>query len=129
MLENLKNLTIMYVEDDKFTRNLIKKALKNLVKKIYLAKDGIDGLRLYKKILPNIVLTDMYMPNMDGLEMSKIIKELKPQQVIGMFTGDAEEQNNTKAQSLNIDTYIIKPLDRQQFFNSLEYLRTLASTR
>jgi len=116
----------MYVEDNKFTRNLIKKSLEHLVKKVYLAEDGIEGLKLYKKVLPNIVLTDMYMPNMDGLEMSLKIKEIKPQQVIGMFTANAVEKSNHKAQSLNLNTYIIKPLDRQQFFNSLAYLGSLA---
>ena len=58
--------------------------------------------------------------------MSQKIKKIKPKQIIGMFTGDSVEQNNHKAQSLNINTYIIKPLNRQQFFNSLEYLGTLA---
>jgi len=126
MLKNLKDLTILYVEDDKLTRNLINKALEHLVKKVYLAQDGIEGLELYKEILPNIVLTDMHMPKMDGLEMSQKIKEMNPQQIIGMFTGDAEELDNKTTQSLNIDTYIVKPLDRQHFFHALEHLGKLA---
>lgn len=121
----LKDLTIMYVEDDKFTRNLINTALNHLVKEVYLAKDGLEGLELYKKFSPNIVLTDMHMPNMNGLEMSKKIREITPEQVIGIFTGDVEEQSNKEAQSLKIDAYLIKPLNRQEFFNALDYLATL----
>lgn len=125
MLKNLKSLTILYVEDDKLTQNLIKKALEHLVKEVYLAKDGMEGLKLYKKISPDIVLTDMYMPNMDGLEMSRKIKELNQKQAIGLFTGDEKEELHQQAQLLNIDVYILKPLNRKQFFDSLTYLATL----
>ncbi len=122
----LKNLTVLYVEDDKLTRQLTKMALENLVKKVYLAKDGIEGLKLYQEISPNIVLTDMYMPKMNGLEMSQKIKELQPEQVIGLFTGDAKNTISQNYSLHTIDTYLVKPLSRKQFLNSLNYLSELA---
>ncbi len=123
MLKNLENLIVLYVEDDKFTRHLIKQALQSIVHKVYLAKNGIEGLKLYELTSPHIVLTDRYMPHMGGIEMSQKIKLLRPEQPIGLFTGDAEQP---KIQSSEIDAYLTKPLNRKEFLNTLEYLASLA---
>jgi YesN/AraC family two-component response regulator len=118
----LENLTILYVEDDQDTQRLIKRILDSSAKEVYVASDGEEGLALYKERRPDIVLTDICMPKMDGLEMSEKIKEVCSTQPIGIFTAFDDPEYLKKASELDIGTYIIKPFDRKQFFNSLEYL-------
>jgi two-component system response regulator YesN len=93
----LNDTTVMYVEDDLATQKLIEKIL-------------------------NIVLSDIVMPNMNGIEMSEKIRELNPKQIISLFTAYNEPEFKEKASELNIDAYIMKPLDEKQFFTSLNYL-------
>ena len=118
----LNDTTIMYVEDDLATQKLIKKILTRHCKEVFVANDGVEGLALYKKIHPNIVISDIVMPNMNGIEMSEKIKELNPKQIISLFTAYSEPELKEKALELNIDAYIMKPLDEKQFFTSLNYL-------
>jgi YesN/AraC family two-component response regulator len=62
------------------------------------------------------------MPHMDGLEMSEEIKKLNPTQAIALFTAFSKSSFLKKAAELDISTYIMKPLDEEQFFNSLKYM-------
>jgi CheY-like chemotaxis protein len=118
----LNDTTIMYVEDNLATQKLIKKILNRHCKEVYVANDGVEGLALYKKLHPDIVLSDIVMPNMNGIEMSEKIKELNPKQIISLFTAYNEPEFKAKALELQIDAYIMKPLDEKQFFTSLNYL-------
>jgi YesN/AraC family two-component response regulator len=97
-----------------------------MLKKVYIAKDGEEGLRLYQKVSPDIVLTDMYMPKMNGFEMATKIKTLKSTQVIGLFSGDSEEKINTKSDLNPIDIFISKPLNRSEFHKALITLTKLS---
>ena len=118
----LNNFTILYVEDDIDTQELIVDILQCYFKEVFVASDGQEGLKLYKEESPDIVLSDISMPIMDGLEMSGAIKELNPQQLIALFTAFNEPEYLKRAAELGIDTYIMKPLDEKQFFNSLKFL-------
>jgi len=125
----LENLTILYVEDDVDTQRLIKRVLESSAKEVYVASDGKEGLALFKEKKPDIVLTDICMPKMDGLEMSKQIKEITKTQPIAIFTAFNEPEYLKKAAELDIGTYILKPFDRKQFFNSLEYLAMVVESQ
>jgi YesN/AraC family two-component response regulator len=125
----LKNLTILYVEDDIETQKLIKRILNSSTKEVYIANNGKEGLKLYKEKKPDIVLTDICMPKMNGLEMSEEIKKINPNQAIGIFTAFDEPDYIKEASRLDIGTYILKPFEKEQFFNSLEYLRMIVESQ
>lgn len=108
--ENLKNYTILYVEDEKESVELIQTLLKTKIKTIFVAYDGIEGLELYKEHLPDIVISDIQMPNMNGIEMAKEIKKLNPKQNIIFITAFNENNLLLEAINLGIDKYIIKPI-------------------
>jgi YesN/AraC family two-component response regulator len=118
----LKNFTILYVEDEETTQELIGEILKDSCKEVFIASDGKEGLALYKEKNPDIVLSDIAMPNMRGLEMSEAIRALNPNQAIALFTAFSQPSYLQKAAELDITTYILKPLDEEQFFNSLNYM-------
>jgi len=123
----LQDLTILYVEDDIDTQKLIKRILDSSAKEVYIASDGVEGLEMYKEKQPDIVLTDICMPNMNGLDMSKEIKEINPKQPIAIFTAFDNPEYLKQASELEIGTYILKPFDNEQFFNSLNYLAMVAT--
>jgi len=123
----LKNLTILYVEDDINTQKLIKRILDSSTKEVYIASDGVEGLEMYKEKQPDIVLTDICMPNMNGLDMSQEIKKINPKQPIAIFTAFDNPEYLKQASELEIGTYILKPFDNEQFFNSLNYLAMIAT--
>jgi YesN/AraC family two-component response regulator len=118
----LENFTILYVEDDLTTQEIIKDILSSSSKEVFIANDGQEGLELYKEKQPDIVLSDIAMPNMDGLEMSEAIKKMNPTQPIALFTAFSESAFLKRAAELGVATYILKPLDEEQFFNSLNYM-------
>jgi len=126
---SLENLTILYVEDDPDTQRLIKKILSSSAKEVIVASDGEEGLARYQEHQPDIVLTDICMPKMDGLEMCQAIKAINPDQPIGIFTAFNEPEYLKKAADLDIGTYILKPFDRKQFFNSLTYLKMVVESQ
>jgi YesN/AraC family two-component response regulator len=118
----LKNFTILYVEDEETTQQLITEILEASCKQVFVASDGLEGLALYKKQKPDIVISDIAMPNMDGLEMSEAIKKINPEQPIALFTAFSQSSYLKKAAEIGVATYILKPLDEEQFFNSLNYM-------
>ena len=124
----LEDCRILYVEDEPDTQRLIKEFLEMRTKEVYVADNGKEGLSLYKEKKPDIVLSDICMPTMDGLEMSEEIKKINPQQQIALFTAFSEPEYLQKAAQLDIGTYMLKPFDREQFFSSLEYLAMVVET-
>ncbi len=109
-------------------QELIKDILECHFKEVYVAGDGEEGLERYREKNPDIVLSDISMPIMDGLEMSEAIKEINPKQLIALFTAFNEPEYLQRAAELGIDTYIMKPLDERQFFNSLKFLAITLDT-
>ena len=116
----MNDFTILYVEDNTLTQNIVKSVLKRYFKEIFVANDGIEGIKLYQEKTPDIVLTDISMPNMNGLEMSREIKRYNPNQRIALFTGYNEIEYLKKAINMGIDKYILKPLESKQMFEALE---------
>jgi YesN/AraC family two-component response regulator len=128
-MSSLEDLTVLYVEDDTETQSLIKRMLELSAREVFVASDGKEGLSMYKEKNPDIVMTDICMPNMDGLEMSEKIKEIDSEQLIAIFTAFNDAEYLKKASELDIGTYILKPFDRKQFFNSLDYLAMVIKSR
>ncbi len=117
----LNNFTLLYVEDDISTQKALKDILRLNVKDLYIASDGQEGLELYKELNPDIVLTDINMPNMNGIYMSQKIKEINPHQPIAILTAFNEPSFLKQAVNLGVDKYIIKPVTNVELlFQPLE---------
>ena len=76
MNTQLLNITLLYVEDDEDTRVALSEVFKKKVKKLYVAKDGVEALELFKQHNIHIVISDLMMPEMDGNELCSEIKKL-----------------------------------------------------
>lgn len=110
----LKTSTILYVEDDDEVRIGYSKALSRLAKTLYTANDGEEGLRLFNEYSPDIVITDLKMPYKCGIEMSKEIRQINPQQVILFTTAYTDSHYTIQALDLQVDGYMLKPVDKKQ---------------
>jgi CheY-like chemotaxis protein len=88
---------------------------------VYTACNGTTGLELFKAHLPDIVLTDLHMPYMDGREMAGKIRAIKPETKLIVITGDNEklELKDLAEKKLTFDRIIEKPIDFQNFFGAI----------
>jgi len=115
----LKTKTCMYVEDDMDIYSLFFPILNKIFKKVYIAKNGAEGLDLFKQKNPDIVLSDIKMPEMNGLEMAYKIKAIDHKTPIMLITAFTDIDFLKKALDINIDAYVTKPLNKKKFFLKL----------
>jgi diguanylate cyclase (GGDEF)-like protein len=107
----LKNFTILYVEDNKDAQEQLKMILEDDVKEFYQAYNGKEGLAIYKEKNPDIILTDINMPILDGLKMAKEIKDIDSKQPILIISSFDEKDNLLNAIEIMVDAFITKPID------------------
>lgn len=126
MSVNLKELSVMsqdlkllYVEDDVSARESTLKLLCNFFKNITTAIDGEDGVDKFRKEKFDLILSDINMPNMNGLDMLKIIREENSQIPVLMLSAHNDSEYFLKAIELDVDGYILKPLENQQFIRTV----------
>jgi len=122
-LDNFKTLTILYVDDDKGTRDNLLFYLKNSFKNVYTASNGIEGVELFKKE-PSIdlVISDIYMPKMDGLKMMKEIKKISPKIPFLLITAHNDQKYMLEAIELGSITYIVKPVDINVLLEKIKFV-------
>ena len=111
--------TILYAEDDAQTQEGMAIVLKRIFKTVYLAPNGAVGLELFKEHRPDLVITDIQMPKLSGLDMAKGIKELAPKTPIIITTAFNEERYFLSAIENGIDSFLFKPVDKQKLFETL----------
>ena len=113
-------ISILYVEDEQVTRSAVARMLKRRVLTVYEAENGREGLDLYKQYRPDVVISDIRMPVMDGMEMSKEIKLLDKNSKIILTTAHSDASILINSIEVGIDKYIMKPLDMASLFASVE---------
>jgi PAS domain S-box-containing protein len=120
-IEQLKKMTLLYVEDEPSAREEIVYFLENRVKKLYTAKDGLEGYALFSENCDtiDIVITDIQMPGCNGLEMAEKIKALKPDTPIVITSAFNDSDYLFKAIETGINNYITKPVDLMQLMQKI----------
>jgi CheY-like chemotaxis protein len=115
----LKTLTLLYVEDDTDTCEQLGRFLQQRVETLITAASGAAGLAAYHTHRPAIVITDIQMPEMDGLTMALEIRKLNS--TVPVIVTTAFEQTNYLLRSIEIgvDKYVIKPVDPDLLYNAL----------
>ena len=109
-----KNLTVLYVEDDISVQKIMAKYLKGLFLEVITADNGVEGLSTYKSAKFDIVITDLSMPKMNGIEMLEQIRSINETQAILITTAHNEPDYMARAIGIGVDGYIIKPFDYEQ---------------
>jgi signal transduction histidine kinase/BarA-like signal transduction histidine kinase len=118
--EFLKKLKILYVEDDTDTVKSVEQLLSYYFVNIDIAYNGQDGLELFKEHKHDIVLSDIEMPVMSGIEMSKGIKEISPQTPIIISSAFSDAKHLKSALDVGVSDYLLKPLTLRNFTRSFD---------
>lgn len=107
----LKTLSILYVEDDEEIRELLSRFLRSWIGTLYTAVNGEEGARAFHEHHPDVVVTDIKMPVMDGLEMSSAIKSSSREVPIIVITAYSERDYFIRAIEIGVDQYVTKPVN------------------
>jgi len=107
--------SVLYVEDDEIIREEIATFLGRFFPDVVLAEDGAIGMELYKSRDFDVVITDINMPNMNGIEMIKAIKEIDYEQPILVTSAYNDSENLIELIELNINRFVLKPFNNKQF--------------
>lgn len=117
----LKQSKILYVEDDKVIRTIFEKSLKKLVKDLYLAGDGKEGFELFQDVKPDIVISDVNMPSMNGIDMVRHIRSIDKEVPILLTTAYDADSSIIEAISVGADRFIPKPIDINKLKEALSF--------
>ncbi|EFQ6284932.1 response regulator transcription factor [Campylobacter jejuni] len=122
MSQECKELIILVVEDEVKTRESMINILSERFSKVIGAQNGDEGLKKFKKFKPDLVITDIVMPIMDGLDMAREIKEISDDVPIVVLSAYSEKERLLRSIDIGIDKYLIKPVDIEELFKVLDYL-------
>lgn len=120
IVQRLKTKTILLVEDETIIRENIASMLKFFFKDVYTAMDGYDGLDKYEAYLPDIVMTDLKMPNMGGFELLEELKKLSSNSYTIIVSAHTDTDFLIKAIHDGVDRYITKPVTEDELFKAFE---------
>lgn len=115
-----KSYSVLYAEDDENVRKNYVLYLEKYFDKIYEASDGLEALNLYKDKKPNILLLDITMPQLNGLEVIKKIREIDQTTPIIVLSAHSHKEYLFEAIKLNLVDYLIKPINRNEFKEVIE---------
>ena len=108
------DITLLYVEDDALLRGIYEVILGKIVQRLHVAENGEEGLKLYRSCNPNLIITDIMMPVMDGLEMVKQIRPKDNLVKLVILSAYEETEYFMEAIKIGVNSFIIKPVDTKK---------------
>lgn len=122
MVSLLKNHSILYAEDEPEIQANIAEYLKTYFGKVFVASDGGDTLALYKEQHPDVLLLDINLPTLSGLEVAKEVRKKDQTVKIVILTAHTEKEKLLTATELKLTKYLIKPIAPKLFKETMELL-------
>jgi len=119
--EILKDICVLYVEDENDVREFTAKLLDSLLKRVYVAQDGLEGLKIYEENKNDIdlIISDINMPKMDGLSMCEAIKKINNEIPLVITSAHNDTNFLRKSIEIGVTTYAMKPIDLYQLMESI----------
>ena len=121
-LQSLASFSLLIVEDDKAARDIIVSmvSLEFPECTIFTANNGIEGIELFKQYTPDIVLTDVNLPVMDGVELAREIRKINGNAICIVLTAYNDETVFEKFKEMGVCAYLLKPVDFTELFAAVE---------
>ncbi len=117
-----KQMRVLYAEDEAEAREGFVKTLMRYTKEQYVASDGEEAIKLYRQYHPDIVITDIKMPNKNGIELAQEILDINPEQIIIFTTAHTESKYTLRALEMQVEAYLIKPINKNKFIEKLNHI-------
>jgi CheY-like chemotaxis protein len=112
--------TVLLIEDEYGLRTLLRTVLEEAGYRVQEAADGAEGLRLYGKVAVDLVITDIYMPGRDGLEVLQTLRRQNPMIKVLAITGRTDVPDFLEvAHMLGASATLRKPFDMQVFVQTV----------
>lgn len=133
ILDLTKVLSVLYAEDDVNLQQRTRKLFERFFKKVDVVEDGKQALEAYKahkdekNSYYDLVITDIQMPYMNGVELSKAVLKINPEQTIVVTSAYSEKEYFIELINLGIKGFLQKPLNEQELFNVFERVASLLS--
>ncbi len=120
LFEKLQSLKILYAEDEEGIRKNIADSLQYYVKEVIEAQNGEEAFRLYKEKKPDIILSDIHMPILNGIEFVKKVRTINRKIPIVIITAHTDKKYLLEAVELHMEKYLIKPIELEPLFEVLQ---------
>lgn len=118
-MQNKPKYSLLYAEDQEHIRRIVISYLKEYFTKIYEASDGKEALEVYHDKKPDIIITDIEMPKMDGLTLCKKIRKTDDKTPVVITTAYTTTEYLLEAVGLNLVKYLVKPIEEESLFEAL----------
>jgi len=112
--------SVLYVEDEPTARDEISVFLRRRVRELMTAADGAQGLEIFRQSRPDIIVTDIRMPVMDGLKMSREIRNIYRGALIIVTSAYSDTSYMLEAIDIGVDQYVVKPVQTEKLYAALE---------
>ena len=113
------SMSILYAEDEDILRDGMLDSLKKLFQKVYVAKNGQEAIEIYKKEDIDLVLTDINMPIIDGMELISEINKIEANPIIIVLSAHNESKLLQKLINLDINYFLNKPVEKASLIKIL----------
>ena len=123
------DISVLYVEDEDLTREEIHQLLQERCQEVFVARNGAEGLEQFRKKHPDLVVTDILMPVMDGLKMAKKIRTWNKDVPIIVTTAYSETTYMIDAIDANVDQFVFKPIALKKLFSAIEKCAEIIQSR
>ena len=115
----IKDLKVLFVEDEERIRILLKETIGDEFKRFTIAKDGEEGLEKFLKNRYDLIISDISMPKMSGLEMVAEIKKISKSVPIILLSAYSEKEKLLQAIDTGVTKYLIKPIDPEELLETI----------
>jgi two-component system, cell cycle response regulator len=115
-----KDVKVLYVEDDLFSREKLVRILQRRFSHVYTAADGEEGFELFKKHKPELIIADIKMNQMSGLDMIEKIREINDQVQVIVTTAHDDSEFFIRSIEYNVNHFILKPIELDRFLIALQ---------
>jgi DNA-binding response OmpR family regulator len=120
LVDQLKHYTLLFVENEAGIRENFSEYFNLLFKEVYIAVDGADGYAQYEIHKPDLIITDIKMPNMDGIEMVKKMRKHDQTTSIVIISAHTDVDFLLQSIPLNLIQYMVKPLNQEKLHDLFE---------
>ena len=122
-------LKVLLIDDEESIRKLVGLYLSSKGYEVITAADGQEGIDLFRRETPSIVLTDIKMPGMDGIEVLRKIKEISPEAEVIVITGHGDMDMAIQALQLDACGFITKPVENDSLSIALKRAEERLNTK